>query len=136
MKRNKLVLLMVMVVTVLAAAMAALPAAAEEPGDMRIPISDDAVLYRKDDGDVEIWAYNSEDYWDIVIRLSADELDAVDDSPEAGELVTSFGSIAVYRSSNGEWTVSNGPDAEGKTRVAVFDEDFLYSHEYEFNVYD
>jgi hypothetical protein len=114
---------------------AALPALAEQEGDIRIPVGDDTVVFRLDSGDVEVWAINPDDYWDIVLRLSEDDLDEIDDSPESTELVASYGDIKVYRSPNGEWSVSNGPDDEGKTRVAVFDEDFFYSHEYEVNPY-
>jgi hypothetical protein len=114
---------------------AALPVLAEEAGDIRIPLGDNAVLFRQGDGDVEIWTPDADDNWNLTLKLDEDELEAVDESPEETELVASAGGLAVYKSPNGEWSVSNGPNIEGKVRVVVFDEDFFYSHEYEYNVY-
>jgi hypothetical protein len=121
-------------ITAAALSVAALPALADE-GDIQIPIGAEAVLFRQDDGDIEVWTPDSDDNWNLALRLDEEELDAVDATPEETELVESAGGIAVYKSPNGEWSVASAPDEEGKVRVVVFDEEFFYSHEYEYNVY-
>ncbi|HEX2620768.1 MAG TPA: hypothetical protein VHL11_11485 [Phototrophicaceae bacterium] len=138
MKRLNKITAIVFALVITVMAVAAVPAMASpislDEDKAVVPIAADAVFYHTEDG-IEIWTPDADGNWNLTLRLSNDEIDAVDDAPAVTQLVAESGKIAIYKSPNGEWSVANGPDAEGKIRVVVFDSGFGYDHEYENNVY-
>jgi hypothetical protein len=114
-------------------AVAALPAQAAEAWTS-VPIADDAVFFHTEDG-IEVWTPDADGNWGLTLSLTNDEIEAVEANPDETLLVAQAGVITVYKSPNGEFSVANGPDAEGKIRVVVFDSAFGYSHQYENSIY-
>lgn len=113
-------------------ALAAIPALADYDG---LIIGTDLVLYRVDGG-VEVLRANAEDGWDLVLGLTADDLASVTAEPDEHLLVATGDNLALYRLTTGEWQFSYGPTVEGSVRVYVFEADWDYAHEYEWNIYD
>jgi hypothetical protein len=98
-------------------------------------IGSDAILFRADDGSIAIWTPDEDDHWYTAIAQTRDELDALPDDLETSLLVDSYGSISVYKLVSGEYQVNNGPDAEGKVHVIVFNADFHEIDHYTYSVY-
>lgn len=104
--------------------------------DMRINIGTDAVLFRENGG-IQIWTPAGDDVWEPSITLSADEVLAyADATPEKATVIATAGDVTLTLLANGQWEVVNGPDAEGKISVAVFESDFSYAFEHNWSVYD
>lgn len=114
-------------------AVAALPVLAAEAWTS-IPIADNAVFFHTENG-IEVWTPDADGNRGLTLSLTNAQIEAVEATPDKTLLVAQAGGITVYKSPNGEFSIANGPDAEGKIRVVVFDEEFGYSHQYENNLY-
>lgn len=109
----------------------ALPAFAAEGGIM---VGPDAQIFIED-GSLSIWTPDAEGVWDKALYLSADEIDALPDTPQAAQLLAEAGDIQVYQLTTGEFQINNGPDAEGKVDVVILDSGLAFSNVAQWNTY-
>jgi hypothetical protein len=94
-------------------------------------IGPDAILFHDNDtGNISIWIPYDEEEWQVAIAQTDDELDDSDTG-----LIASHGNIDLYKLATGEYQVNNGPDAEGKVHVVVFDENFNEISHYTYSVF-
>jgi hypothetical protein len=133
MKRN-LTFLATLIVIALLSSFAFSASAAENPYGTFI--GPDAILFHDNDtGNISIWMPYDEEQWQVAISQTSDELDAVTTEGASNQLIASYGSVDLYKLATGEYQVNNGPDAEGKVHVVVFDENFNETSHYTYSVY-
>ncbi|MFN8375347.1 MAG: hypothetical protein U0694_21025 [Anaerolineae bacterium] len=134
MKRS-LKTLLVLALLVLASGAFAWSASADE-NPYGTFIGPDAILFHDNDtGNIAIWVPYDEEQWIVAISQTADELDALPAVEDENLLVASSGDITLYKLTSGEYQVNNGPDAEGKVHVVVFDSNFNETAHYTYSVY-
>jgi hypothetical protein len=134
MKRILTSLATLMLLAILSSAAALAASAAENPYGTYI--GSDAILFHDNDtGNISIWMPYDDEEWMVAIAQTADELDAVTTDGESNQLIASYGDIDLYKLATGEYQVNNGPDAEGKVHVVVFDENFNETSHYTYSVY-
>jgi hypothetical protein len=63
---------------------------------------------------IEVWGVNPDAYFEQVIYVTADEIDAAGVGSTASKLLAQGNGYSLYRETDGSFTVTSPADAEGK----------------------
>jgi hypothetical protein len=82
----------------------------------------DAAIY-VDNDEISVYVIDAEGNGTLALSVDPDSLDALPDFPETNTLIaqSADGFVSLYKLTTGEYQFNIGPDAEGKTRVIIFD---------------